>query len=250
MKKTITIILILLLCFALGFVVGRVIFYINPENPSNVSGEAVESGEVVIDDYEVSLSAIRNALKDDEWVKENVMMKNDCFGEEASGDQELTFRMVGKNRVVVQAFSYDEVFGIAETIVAYKDGEVVTYSYPELTNPAHPGHIGYGVNTEDEMLAAYFMHMGFYENAYYSIGDNMLEEVANFSGYEYDENGNYSQNESGDIYINTTIRIDGVETNEKLTFKEYEDRIAEYTKGSYESIDIPLTAENIDKYIK
>ena len=100
------------------------------------------------------------------------------------------------------------------------------------------------------MLAAYFMHMGFYENAYYSIGDNMLEEVANFSGYEYDENGNYSQNESGDIYINTTIRIDGVETNEKLTFKEYEDRIAEYTKGSYESIDIPLTAENIDKYIK
>ena len=251
MKKTITIILILLLCFALGFVVGRIIFNINPENPSNVSGEAVESGEVVIDDYEVSLSAIRNALKDDEWVKENVMMKNDCFGEEASGDQELTFRMVGKNRVVVQAFSYDEVFGIAETIVAYKDGEVVTYSHPELTAPDHPGHIGYGVCTDKELMVGYFMHMGYYGNYYYSIGDNFFEEIARFEGSEYGEDGELNENESGDIIMKTQFTIDGVEESGDMTFKEFENRLDEYTKGKdFEPIDIPLTDENIDKYIK
>ena len=201
---------------------------------------------------EVALAAIREALKDENWVKENLMMKNTCFGDEISENQELTFKKVGKDKVVVEAFAYDSNdFGVACTIVSYQDGKVVTHSEPSLEAPAHPGHTGYGVNSENEMLASYYMHMGYYMDSYFQINSNNLTILAAFEASEFGENGILLENESGDLLVDYTSDIEGVVTKGRTTFDNYEELIVQYLDGKvFEAIDTPLTDENVDLYLK
>ena len=201
---------------------------------------------------EQKLSAIGEALKNEEWVKNNLYMTKDCFGDEVTGNQEITFKKIGEDRVIVQALSYDsDAFGVVLTVVYYKDGKVMTYSYPSLDEPLHPGHLGFNVDPDNQILVSYFMHMGFYEDVLYTIGDNSIDDFARFAGAEMDEEGNIRETESGDTLVDYEF-INGDEKEEgTMTFSEYYKYLENYRKEyNFQAIDTPLTAENVDLYVR
>lgn len=201
---------------------------------------------------EQKLSAIREALKNEEWVNENLKMKKDCFGDEITGSQGVTFVKLSDDRVLVQALSYDsDAFGVALSVVYYKDGKVMAYSYPKLDEPLHPGHIGFGVDVDKQILVSYFMHMGFYEDILYTIGENEIADFAHFAGAEMDEEGNIRETESGDTLVDYSFKNGDKEEKGTMSFAEYYQYLENYRKEyDFKAIDIPLTAENVDLYVK
>ena len=68
-------------------------------NPVDIN-EVVKSNEE--EKSEIALSAIREKLKDEAWVKENLYLQKTCFGEEVTDDpQTIAFKKVGKDKVIV-----------------------------------------------------------------------------------------------------------------------------------------------------
>ena len=199
-----------------------------------------------------AIEAIKSALKDDEWVKKNVMMQKTCFGEDASyEDQELTFAKLGKDRVIVQAFAYEKDFGISNTVVAYQDGKVVTMGLPTIEEPNHPGHVGYGIVPNEEILVESYMHMGYYIDKYYKILDNKFDLLASFEASEYGEDGVLLEDESNIPLVDYQSEIDGKKVSGRTTFEDFEKKVMEYMDTEkIESIEIPLTAENVELYLK
>ena len=114
-----------------------------------------------------AMIAIKKALKDKEWVKANVMMKKNCFGDSISNNQKLTFAKLNDDMVIVEAYAYGvddnsseyTDFGDQLFLVGYKDGEVKVHAFHE-EGPNHPGHSGFGVNITKGMIGEFYMHMG------------------------------------------------------------------------------------------
>ena len=254
MKKTIIIICIILVVLACVIVSCMKIRSKEENIPISTNEKEVQTAlPTPTQEIEVSKEeAIKTVLKDEEWVKNNVMLQKTCFGEDASGEgQEITFCKVGEDKVLVQAYAYDEVFGIANTLVSYQDGKVVTFGYPSVEAPGHPGHVGYGIVPKEEILAEGYMHMGYYVSAYYKIEKDSVNLLASFEAKEYGEDGELIQNESGDILVDYTISIDGKEESGRTSFEDYEAKISAYIDPEQiEAINIPLTKENIELYVK
>ncbi len=204
------------------------------------------------EDSETALSAIREVLKDEEWVKENLWLQKTCFGDEVGEDpQTLSFRKVGKDKVIVETYAYEDTFGIACTLLTYQDGKVVTYGNPSVEQPAHPGHMGFAVVPDDELFVAGYMHMGYYDDTIYQIKENDMEKLIDFRSSEWDEEGNFLQNESGEPMVEYTITIGDQEEKGMTTFDEFEQRVIDYIgENEMEAIDIPLTDENVEEYVR
>lgn len=170
---------------------------------------------------EIAKIAITNALKDSEWVKENVSMKKTCFDEEFTLPQELTFEMLREDLAIVQAFAYETDgdiynFGSQVFLVGYFNGEVKTLSFPDET-PAHPGHSGFGIDSEKMILVYYWMHQGMVKNIAYDINDFSFKEIDSLS----------------------------LDTN---VVEDFETQIEEFNnKYNTHGIETLLTEENLDK---
>ena len=95
-------------------------------------------------------------------------------------------------------------------------------------------------------MVSYYMHMGYYAQTYYKWEDDHFEQFANYEWTEFDDEGNFIENESGEAYVNYTI-TKGEETVEgTASFEEVESMIAEDMKEyTFEILDTPLTKENI-----
>ncbi len=226
------------------------------EAEPTVARNPVEMNEVVPSNEEetseTALSAIREKLKDEVWVKENLYLQKTCFGEEVADDsQTITFKKVGKDKVIVEAYAYDEAFGIACTLLTYQDGKVVTYGNPSVEEPAHPGHMGFGVIPEDELFVAAYMHMGYYDDTIYQIKDHTMVQLADFRANESDEQGILLENEEGEPVVEYTITKGEKEEKGTTTFDEFEQMYFDYLGGKeIEGIDIPLTDENVEEYVR
>lgn len=183
-----------------------------------------------------AVEAIKKALKDDDWVKQNVMMKTDFGGSDLNYEQELSFiALKNNNLVIVEADSWDghssQIF-----LVGYKNGEVKSLALTE--NPAHNGHVVYSVDANNMVLFQGYVHMGCYDNKYYKISSMNFEEIEDI----------YSEEEWDNGYTGKIIyEINNVETSED----EYKKAITEYgNKYSCVAVGTELTDANVDKYIK
>ena len=153
------------------------------ENVEQFSGD----NEIVKEEEntEIAKTAIISALKDGEWVKENVSMKKTCFDEEFTLPQELTYEMLREDLAIVQAFAYETDgdiynFGSQVFLVGYFDGEVKTVSFPAET-PVHPGHSGFGIDSEKMILVYYWIHQGMVKNTAYDINEFSFKEIDSIS---------------------------------------------------------------------
>lgn len=159
-----------------------------------------------------------NALKDSNWVTENVMMKQTCFGEPFTSEQELTFEKISDDLVIVQAYSYEpNNFGVQVFLAGYQDGEIKVVSLPEEI-PMHPGHGGYALDKENLVLLSVWGHQGGLNHTAYKINNLAFEEIdsiAYASEAEYDEEAlkNFESKYTNAVAIEnklTTIELDRV----------------------------------------
>ena len=252
MKKVILILIgILLLVSLTGCFEGK---------PSgNDSGEKPVDTNINIEDnneqerIDEALTAIRGALKDEEWVNKNLRLQKTCFGEDVvSGDQELTFAKFGKDKAVVRVFAYDsDCFGTAVTVVYYKDGKVCTVGNPSVEEPYHPGHSGFSFDFANEAMIAHYMHMGYYAETLYKYQDGAFTMLGNYEWAEMDDQGNFIESESGDPQADYTFTVGDEVTRGRDDFLTVENMIHEDMKDySFGNMDTILTPENVDLIIK
>ena len=193
----------------------------NIEQPQNVIDDVQIENETSLEeekDSNLAETAIINALKDSEWVKENVTMKKTCFGDDFTLPQELTFEILRDDMVIVQAFAYETDvnlpnFGTQVFLIGYFDGEVKVIYLPEEA-PAHPGHAGFGIDSENMILVYYWMHQGVVKNTAY--------DISNFSFAEID-----------------SLDLNSIDENSETLIQEFEE------KYNTHSIDTLLTEENL-----
>lgn len=107
--------------------------------------------------------AIKKALKDNNWLAENVMMKESCFVDvPIMGKQKLTFMRVVesdyKPMIIIEAYSEDDI-SVQDFMVYYKDGKVI--SKPLTSGALHTGHAGIGVDPNNAKMLYNYMHMGY-----------------------------------------------------------------------------------------
>ncbi len=194
------------------------------------------------------VEAIRKALKDDEWIKENVMMKNSAFvGVGIEHEQELTFmRVMGKNKtpiVVVEAVS-EEDLSYQLFIVSYQNGKVV--SKPLTENASHYGHSGVSVDPNKAVATIGYMHMGVVENQFFDISDGTSKFIKSYGYYdEYNEQGEYTDRT---IYYKK-YKIGEDEDN--ITEDEYKKLVKEESNNyNFYLIETELNDANVNEYIK
>ena len=166
-----------------------------------------------------SKEVLVNALKDINWIKENVSMKQTCFGEPFTAEQELTFEKISDDLVIVQAYAYetDNNFGVQVFLAGYQDDEIKVISLPEEI-PMHPGHGGYALDKENLVLLSVWGHQGGLNHTAYKINNLAFEEIDNIkysSEAEYDEEAikNFEAKYTNAVAIEnklTNIEIDRV----------------------------------------
>ena len=111
--------------------------------------------------------------------------------------------------------------------------------------------MGFGVIPEDELFLALYMHMGYYDDTIYQIKDNTMVQLADFRANECDEQGILLENEAGEPVVEYTITKGEKEEQGTTTFDEFEQMYFDYLGGkTIEGIDIPLTNENVEEYVK
>lgn len=167
----------------------------NIEQPQNEIDDVQIENETSLEeekDSNLAETAIINALKDSEWVKENVTMKKTCFGDDFTLPQEMTFEILRDDMAIVQAFAYETDvdlpnFGTQVFLVGYFDGGVKVIYLPEEA-PAHPGHAGFGIDSENMILVYYWMHQGVVKNTAYDINDFSFEKIDLLELDSMDEN--------------------------------------------------------------
>lgn len=189
-----------------------------------------------------AVEAIKTALKDNNWVKENVMMKESCFVDvPIKSKQDLTFMVLkSQNDIPIIAVSAnsDEDLSTEVFLVTYKNGKVIANSITERA--MHNGHAGIQIDPNNHIAAQGYAHMGAISDTYYDIKSG--------SAIYLDNVGAVMGNTEGDY--NTPEKYYKGKTETECTKNEYDEIIAKYKKYKFYSIETELTDSNIDKYIK
>lgn len=188
MKKSLLILSIITVLFLVGCKTSNDIPTSLPTDQENQQIIETPNEETI---SQTAKETLLNSLKNSEWVKENVSMKQTCFGEPFTSNQELTFEKISDDLVIVQAYAYeaDNNFGVQVFLVGYKDGEIKIVSLPEDI-PMHPGHGGYALDKENQILLSVWAHQGGLNHTAYKINNLTFEEIDNIkytSEAEYDE---------------------------------------------------------------
>ena len=189
----------------------------------------------------IAAQEIRKCLKDKNWVKNNVMMKTNVFGNALEHEQKLSFiKVVGGNyssMIVVEAYSDGDLSSQC-FIVTYQNGKVV--SNPLTEYPLHISHGGITIDANNAMACQGYMHMGNEASTYYDIktgNSKTLETVG-----KYDDYGD-------DGFTGNIIYYYGEDSN-KITEARYNEILQKYSKYKFVSIGTDLTDANIDEFIK
>lgn len=185
----------------------------------------------------IALSKIKKCLLDNKWLKENVYMKENCFGESISLEsQQLSFNVIYNENMptaMVKAYSYSEEgeqlnWGVQLFAVYYDNGRII--SKPMYEHPMHPAHTDFYINTNNNTVSSLYQHMGAIELKQYMFGKNFVE-LNDFLHYD------------GDSTTEAYSRINGEEVSYQV-FKQQYDNIVN-TSSSY----INLNYNNINKIL-
>ena len=245
MKKLLLILSTISILFLAGCKTNTDIPTSLPTNQENQQITEIPNIEIL---SQTAKETLVNSLKNNEWVKENVSMKQTYFGEPFTSDQELTFEKISDDLIIVQAYSYetDNDFGVQVFLVGYKDGEIKVVSLPEDI-PMHPGHGGYALDKENQILLSVWAHQGGLNHTAYKINNLTFEEIDNIkyaSEAEYDEeaiknfeakytNATTIKNKLTNIELDRVFNFNNVSIPDYLEFVNSES-YHEYTINKYE----------------
>ena len=129
------------------------------------------------------IAKLKEKLTDENWIKENLYSKKNCFGQEVNNsNQELTFEVLEDNEknpiVIVSNYSFEN-FIVACYKVYVKNNEVIAKNINDSIG--HPSHIGFSIDKNQGLVIANWAHMGNYIFTAYDIKN---DEIKVYDKYE------------------------------------------------------------------
>ena len=207
--------------------------YIKLNNTSSKNGEETSSSNNTENETDKANEAIRKALKDEKWLQENIIMDNENLKDE---DKTLTFICLKKEDdgtplVIVSNRYYAD--WEKTVLVSYKNSQVTT---EVITDGSMRETL---VDSNKNAIAVNDSHMGVTTTSFSKVENKkitFLEWVA--APYTEEDEIGYSHSI-------------GANDSQEITKEEYESILKKYYSSyTFVPIDIELTNENIDKYVK
>ncbi len=193
------------------------------------------------DETKIANDAIKKALKDDTWIKNNVFTKpisesyKSMYGNDwySYAKESMVLAKISTGNVpmyivgVVNPAASEDYY-----LVTYKDGNVIVNEIP---------HSDYAFSTFD-LYNNVVKSEADYSTEYYGFDNNdgyMLIAETHYDEVQVDDGNGNNTNTS----LNVTYKINN-EIVSADTFKKFEE------KYNFKKIETKLTDENIDKYVK
>lgn len=213
----------------------------NEEKTSNSSG--TESNANINKD-EVANKAIREALKDKNWIINNilpVMLDGSSGNEEWYNSYNFTFEKIDSSDIPTYIIQAEDGYSLA-VIVSYRNGKVmVSEKYIEASAPGDENEqvtIDLKNGIARELPDSYDTQYNIYK-----INNGEFEPILNWDFGEL-VNGIETRN-----YFYEGKKIDAEDYS--TIVEEYSTKVEEYNKKyNFDGINKKLTEENIDKYVK
>ena len=220
----------------------------NNVNNSNSSKTNLNNTENVLTNSSESLeiSELKKCLKDKEWLKNNVFMKKNCFGNNIEGNQTLTFMKLkavdNKKPMVAVKTTSEKDLSSEVFLVSYSEGKVTAKSITGFA--LHIGHSDVQIDPNNQMADHTYFHMGVVKDTYINLKNSNTEFLDSIGYYfELDENGLEKKSDF--------IKHYGEENNNtNITEEEYNNIKSKYNNYKFYDIATELTDSNIDKYLK
>lgn len=208
---------------------------------SNGSNESIATNE---DEYGKAIIAIKNCLKDNDWLKENIYVKeSEKIGDEDITDQIINFIVCKGEKVpvVILYVASENVRFHKIILVSYVNGSVKS----EIINQGHYYHGGYSVDPNNNIVVSGFMHMGYDSTAVHKIVKGEITVLGAYGTEEVYDGENIS-------YKYTIDDGTGINLNKEVTKEEYEEYKSNINVEQYNIVEVgtPLSNENVDLYVK
>ncbi len=142
---------------------------------NNALNKNIEENNITKEDIE---NTFTKYLSNEEWVKENLYIKKDYFGDEVAVYAKQDVSIATANDYVrIAIIEYEQSYTRNGKVLIYKDGNI---QVQDLQNSRD----GYLLDTEKNILYQYFQHMGEIRYTIYSINENGAEKVCSLSAHE------------------------------------------------------------------
>ena len=176
-------------------------------NENIVDGDYVSTNADVDNDEQVVsrddiLVKLKESLTNQEWIKENLYSKEDCFGQKVEvSTQKLTFTMLSdekNNPIVIVLNNTSENFIKVIYKIYYEDGNILVKNITNSVAP--PSHVGFSVDKNQGLVIETYAHMGYYTLKSYDVKNDEIKIYDEYNcttgncDYEYkgEKNYNYS----------------------------------------------------------
>ena len=176
--------LILVIIIVILIIVSAVYIVITNKNNGNndkySQNEYIQQNSVTREDIE---NTFTKYLSNEEWVKENLYIKKDYFGDEVPVYAKQDISIATANDYVrIAIIEYEQSYTRNGKVLIYKDGNI---QVQDLQNSRD----GYLLDTEKNILYQYFQHTGAIRYTIYSINENGAEKICCLSAHETADNG-------------------------------------------------------------
>ena len=142
---------------------------------NNALNKNIEENNITKEDIE---NTFTKYLSNEEWVKENLYIRKDYFGDEVAvyANQDISIAKAN-DYVRIAIIEYEQLYTRNAKVLIYKDGNI---QVQDLQNSRD----GYLLDTEKNILYQYFQHMGEIRYTIYSINENGAEKICCLSAHE------------------------------------------------------------------
>lgn len=167
-------------------------YNIQNETNENVNNNSIQSNEIInnttqntVTDTPVIVKSANELYKENllnkDWVKENLYIKTDCFGNKINEDETQKAKYI---KMYDETFSNPVVLIYTECesknsnqcyVLTYNNGEILVNSINE--KPTHNSHVIYKVNGRNKILYKGTTYSDYEEYEIYNITDTGLEKI-------------------------------------------------------------------------
>lgn len=201
----------------------------------------LKTGENHIDD----MKKIKNALLSEDWVKENLYLKN----QDDVWHTDIWFEPMDNGSVFANVKSYyDEGYSHEYFLIYCKNGELMTRRLELIRSERISEIVSYQVDKENSIIYRSGFDNGTGIDTFYSIDENYdLKEIAYFRRVEYYSDLSERVYENGDLIIDYYIDIQGFTQSGITRFSPFITSIENFANNyNFVWVNTELNEENID----